>query len=317
MGALVLSAALLALQLGLSAPAQAQEPHVRGLRLASSPTAPAEVAVTEGQVKEVASGGVITYPSVTSCLTVTVRFRDGGFVGAHASLFQVPGELRSDEILAALKTLVGHRPVTAIEVRGATGAWHPSYFSRAIESYGDGEQVPIPDGQDLGGLARAVAQGLGQPRDAVSVEDVPDGDQVVGGRSGEGPAGDRRGTVEEQAGNRPGTYVMFRNGSKGEVYVYTPAGDGYGKDIGLGAWNFSPDNKTHTIQQSVNRSTGKITVWYDNQQVLSQNAAPGIGGIPFNGVFFSTFFGGHDTSWGPDHEEHAYFSNFAVGTSKF
>jgi hypothetical protein len=117
-------------------------------------------------------------------------------------------------------------------------------------------------------------------------------------------------------GNAWSTRFMFRNGTKGEVYVYTPSGDGYGKDIGLGSWNFAADNQTHTIQQSVNRSTGRITVWYDNKQVLATDAAPGISGIPFNGVFFSTFFGGHETSWGPDHTEHAYFSNFTVSTAK-
>ncbi|WP_244177795.1 hypothetical protein [Streptomyces atriruber] len=183
-GAVVLpTAALLALQLGLGAVAQAQTqprtlvgaaPHV-----ASPIVAPDRATITEGQVKEVAPGGEITYPSVTSCLTVTVRLRDGGLVGAHASLFQVPGELRSDRILAALKDRVGDRPVTAVEVRGAVGAWHPSYFVKAIESYGDGEQPPVPTGQDLDGIAEAVAQGLGRPRSTVTVEDVPDGDQTV------------------------------------------------------------------------------------------------------------------------------------------
>jgi hypothetical protein len=34
------------------------------------------------------------------------------------------------------------------------------------------------------------------------------------------------------------------------------------------------------------------------------------------GLFFSTFFGGHETSWGPSKEVHAYFSDFAVSTTK-
>jgi hypothetical protein len=29
-----------------------------------------------------------------------------------------------------------------------------------------------------------------------------------------------------------------------------------------------------------------------------------------------TFFGGHETSWGPKKEVHAYFSNFKVSTTK-
>ncbi|WAL93289.1 hypothetical protein [Streptomyces sp. Je 1-369] len=186
--AVVLPTALLALQLGLGAVAQAQAqapepvgvgPRVASPRVASPLVVPDRATITEGQVKEVARGGAITYPSVTSCLTVTVRLKDGGLVGAHASLFQVPGELRSDRILAALKDHVGGRPVTAVEVRGAVGAWHPGYFVKAIESYGDGEQPPVPNGQDLEGIARAVSQGLGQPRSMVTVEDVPDGDQTV------------------------------------------------------------------------------------------------------------------------------------------
>ncbi|MFD0548001.1 hypothetical protein ACFQ0X_01665 [Streptomyces rectiviolaceus] len=176
---MALPTALLALQLGLSPAAQAYEPAAERPHVGSSLAAPDRATVAEGQVKEVAPGGVITYPSVTSCLTVTVRLRDGGLVGAHASLFQVPGELRSDEILAALKDLVGNRPVTAIEVKGAVGAWHPSYFVKAIEGYGEGEQVPIPTGQDFDGIARAVSLGLGLPHALVTVEDVPDGDQIV------------------------------------------------------------------------------------------------------------------------------------------
>ncbi|MFC5147792.1 hypothetical protein [Streptomyces aureoversilis] len=159
-----------------AAPPSARAVAVAG-KAAAGTTAP--VRITEGQVAEAAPGGAILYPSVTSCLTVTVRLRDGGLVGAHASLFQVPGEYRSDRILSELKRAAGGRPVRAVEVRGAVGAWDPSYFVKAIESYGDGEAVPFPESPDPGGIAEAVAKGLGQPRALVSVEDVPDGDQSV------------------------------------------------------------------------------------------------------------------------------------------
>ncbi|WP_246430246.1 hypothetical protein [Streptomyces rectiverticillatus] len=159
-----------------AAPPSAQAVAVAS-KAADGTTAP--VRITEGQVAEAAPGGAILYPSVTSCLTVTVRLRDGGLVGAHASLFQVPGEYRSDRILSELKRSVGGRPVRAVEVRGAVGAWDPSYFVKAIEGYGDGEAVPFPESPDPGGIAEAVAKGLGQPRALVTVEDVPDGDQTV------------------------------------------------------------------------------------------------------------------------------------------
>ncbi|WJV50807.1 hypothetical protein [Streptomyces flavofungini] len=139
----------------------------------------ATTVVTEGQVKEAAPGGTLLYPSVTSCLTVTVQLRSGGAVGAHASLFHVPGELRSDRILDRVRSLVAGREVASVEVRGAVGAWHPTYFTKAIESYGEGEEVPVPAGRDFAGLAAAIARGLGVPTDAVTVTDVPDGDQVA------------------------------------------------------------------------------------------------------------------------------------------
>ncbi len=181
---------LLALQIGVGSAAQARTPGtatdarataagVGAGGAARTGHAPLEATISEGQMKEVAPGGVLTYPSVTSCLTITVRLSGGGLVGAHASLFQVPGELRSDGILPALKAAVGGRPVSAIEVRGAVGAWHPSYFTKAIESYGDTDPVPVPTGQDAEGIARAVADGLGLPRPLVTVQDVPDGDQTV------------------------------------------------------------------------------------------------------------------------------------------
>ncbi|WP_260479028.1 polysaccharide lyase [Kibdelosporangium aridum] len=131
---------------------------------------------------------------------------------------------------------------------------------------------------------------------------------LYGGEPGQASGGNH--------GNAWSTRFMFRNGSKGEVYVYTPGGSGYGRDVGLGSWSFAADNQTHTIEQAVNRSTGQITVWYDNRQVLSVREAPNIAAIPFKGVFFSTFFGGHDTSWGPKREVHAYFSDFSISTTK-
>ncbi|MFD0384929.1 hypothetical protein ACFQ2B_29865 [Streptomyces stramineus] len=162
-------------------PAAAAAPGGLPARPAAAATATAApVRITEGQVAEAAPGGVLLYPSVTSCLTVTVRLRDGGLAGAHASLFQVPGEYRSDQILPALRRLVGQRPVSAVEVKGAVGAWHPGYFTKAVESYGEGESVPFPSGPDAPGIAKAVAEGLGQPARKVTVEDLPDGDVRVG-----------------------------------------------------------------------------------------------------------------------------------------
>ncbi|GCD37212.1 hypothetical protein OEIGOIKO_04997 [Streptomyces chrestomyceticus JCM 4735] len=181
--ALAAAAAALALQTGTAAASGAggvPAPAAHSAPASAPAPAPASaVRITEGQVGEAAPGGALLYPSVTSCLTVTVHLADGRLVGAHASLFQVPGEYRSDRILGALRDRVGGRDVTAVEVRGAVGAWLPGYFTKAIESYGDGESVPFPSEPDPDGLAAAVADGLGQPHAKVTVTDVPDGDQTV------------------------------------------------------------------------------------------------------------------------------------------
>ncbi|MDH6709557.1 hypothetical protein P3T27_006305 [Kitasatospora sp. MAA19] len=132
------------------------------------------VSIAEGEVGEVGPQGTITYPSVTSCLVVTVYLRDGGKVGGHASLFQVPGKYSSDEVLPAVKRAVGDRPVKAVDVSGAVGAWNPSYFEKAIERYTDGA-APEPTG-DAKGIGDVVAKLLGRQGRKVTVQDVPDGD---------------------------------------------------------------------------------------------------------------------------------------------
>jgi hypothetical protein len=141
-----------------------------------------------------------------------------------------------------------------------------------------------------------------------------------------GPPGQESGGHHGQAFS---TRYMWRNhpvaGSLGncssslpcaEVYLYTPQLSlGYGRDIG-GTWNWQGDGRWHMIEQRVDRASGDITVWYDGAQVLSAaGVLGGAAGIPFSGVLFSTFFGGHDTSWGPSANENAYFADFAVSTS--
>jgi hypothetical protein len=101
-----------------------------------------------------------------------------------------------------------------------------------------------------------------------------------------------------------------------QVYTYSPLiGSGYGGNVG-GGWNWQGDGRWHLVEQEVDRRTGSVAVWYDGKRLLSASGAvAGISGIPFSGVFFSTFFGGHDSSWGPSRTEYAYFAGFAVSTS--
>jgi hypothetical protein len=143
------------------------------------------------------------------------------------------------------------------------------------------------------------------------------------GRAGKLP-GLYGGRIGQESGGNHGsgwsTRYMWRGANgvpdNGEVYLYTPASSGptgYGVDEGLGDWRFLADGKWHTVEQLVNRTTGDLTVWYDGRQVHSAHGeASGISSLPFGGVLFSTFYGGHDTSWGPASTQQAYFADFAL-----
>ncbi len=135
------------------------------------------------------------------------------------------------------------------------------------------------------------------------------------------------GAIGQESGGNHGngwsTRYMWRGNSSaadnGEVYLYTPTNSGptgYGVDLGLGSWKWTADNHWHSVEQLVNRTTGDVTVWYDGKQAyLGRHVASGIGSIPFSGVFFSTFYGGHDTTWGPKTTQHSYFADFSLSTS--
>jgi hypothetical protein len=135
------------------------------------------------------------------------------------------------------------------------------------------------------------------------------------------------GTIGQESGGTHGTdgwstRYMFRGHdgapNAGEVYLYTPTNagpTGYGVDY-FGNWDWTADGAWHTVEQLVNRQTGTVTVWFDGKEVMQDtDIATGISNIPFSGVFFSTFFGGHDTTWGPKSAEYSYFADFSLSTT--
>ncbi|KOX48666.1 hypothetical protein G3I61_19310 [Streptomyces diastaticus] len=127
--------------------------------------------VAEGEVKSVGPGGTITYPSVTSCLTITVYLRDGGKVGGHASLFKAAGGMYSDQILPAIKAQVGKSRVERIDVSGAISSWNPAYLKTAIEN-----SSTVPEQKnDPEGIRAVVSSVLGRQAKKVSVQETPDG----------------------------------------------------------------------------------------------------------------------------------------------
>lgn len=114
------------------------------------------------------------------------------------------------------------------------------------------------------------------------------------------------------------TRYMWRAEGAGEVYAYLPSSEQHGTSLGRGCWSFPPGTWT-TIHQRVQLNTpdeqdGRITVWQDDRLVLDR------GGLEFrttdelriDGLFFSTFFGGDDSTWASPVDQTVEFAEFTL-----
>ncbi len=135
------------------------------------------------------------------------------------------------------------------------------------------------------------------------------GTQVSGGRIPDGT-------------NGFSTRFMWRTGGQGEVYAYLPSSDKFGTSLGRGDFTFTP-GKWHCLEQQVVLNTpgsanGAVRAWldgkpaYQNEQMLYRTVAS----LRIEGVLFSTFFGGGDSSWAPSKDLHADFAHFATGPER-
>lgn len=111
---------------------------------------------------------------------------------------------------------------------------------------------------------------------------------------------------------------MWRKNGDGEVYAYLPTSNEYGTSIGRGNWRFQP-GVWYKIEQEVTlnqpgKADGRIRVWLDNRLVLDQGGLTfrTINTLKIEGIFFSTFFGGEDTTWAPSKDVAADFADFKV-----
>ncbi|MEM9002365.1 MAG: polysaccharide lyase [Cyanobacteria bacterium P01_F01_bin.86] len=182
--------------------------------------------------------------------------------------------------------------------------------------------VSRAEGVDLGGAQFYADLDL-PPQDELrlsyDVRFAEDFDFVKGGKlpglfGGEGASG----------GNIPdgtdgfSTRLMWRQDGDGEVYAYLPTSEGYGTSIERGAWQFEPGD-WYRIEQEVklnhpDRSDGEIRVWVNDELVIEQRNLQfrTVDSLKIDGIFFSTFFGGGDSSWSTPEDTHIDFANFEV-----
>jgi hypothetical protein len=114
---------------------------------------------------------------------------------------------------------------------------------------------------------------------------------------------------------------MWRTSGQAEVLLSDATTTGYGTDLGLGSWDWLADGQFHTLTEQVTMNTpgqpnGEITVTYNGVQVnqftgLTLSASGDTEEI--DSLMFTTFYGGHDSSWAPNSVQHIDFRNFAVG----
>lgn len=127
------------------------------------------------------------------------------------------------------------------------------------------------------------------------------------------------------------TRIMWRPNGSGEVYAYIPRPNNlcsnpsiicnpdFGVSIQRGAFGFKSGswNRVSLLVQlnnPPNVANGYVALFFNDIQAIKQTGlqlrASDV--ISAGGLYFSTFFGGDDTSWAPPADQNTYFRNIQV-----
>ncbi|KAG0339671.1 hypothetical protein BG000_001629 [Podila horticola] len=131
--------------------------------------------------------------------------------------------------------------------------------------------------------------------------------------------------------------LMWRGSGAGEVYAYVPAdpnskfcqtpevqcNDVYGKSIGRGLIYFRPSQWTRldvimSLNEPAGSQNGQLQVYMNGNQVVSMDNIPyrTTGMVGFQGLMFSSFFGGSDTSYATPVDTNVFFRNMQLSVSE-
>lgn len=122
------------------------------------------------------------------------------------------------------------------------------------------------------------------------------------------------------------TRIMWRKSGDGEAYAYilipnnlcsdqnVLCNDDYGTSLGRGQFRFQAGqwNRISLLVQlnsQAQRANGQIQVFYNDVLAITQQDLQfhSTFDLSIGGLFFSTFYGGSDSSWAPSNTTHAYF----------
>ena len=232
-------------------------------------------------------------------------------------------------------------PTSSASACPAPGAFPVAYFAPAftgpasrvfqqqyITSFGSYVETCYPAGSSApssgvpGGAQAHLPLAFGTPDDATLSFQIrfPIGYTWVKGGKLPGLCG---GQCWTGSSNGPGGWAgrfMWRSGGAGEVLLSDATTTGYGTDLGLGSWHFQADGRWHALSEHVHMNTlGQANGWID----VTYNGAlvAHFTGITFrtdtathiDSLIFSTFFGGHDSTWAPTTAQRIDFAAFQAG----
>lgn len=115
--------------------------------------------------------------------------------------------------------------------------------------------------------------------------------------------------------------LMWRTNGAAEVYGYITSSSGYGDSWGRGNFTFQADGQWHHLVERIHLNNpgladGWVSLSYDGTTDITKSGlAITDTNTPIGGLFFSTFYGGHDRSWAPSALMHIDFANFHASTT--
>jgi hypothetical protein len=115
--------------------------------------------------------------------------------------------------------------------------------------------------------------------------------------------------------------IMWRTDGEGEVYDYLPVSETWGTSLGRGYWKFDTGKwillEMQITLNEVGKNNGTTTIWINGKKVMKENniVFRKTDNLKLDGILFSTFFGGNDSSWSTPEGTYIDFDDFVVSTS--
>ncbi|KAG0287159.1 hypothetical protein BGZ97_007177, partial [Linnemannia gamsii] len=131
--------------------------------------------------------------------------------------------------------------------------------------------------------------------------------------------------------------LMWRQGGGGEVYAYIPVSDNsdfcknpnvqcndqFGKSIGRGVLYFPPGTWTRIdmvmqLNEPAGYNNGILNVYINGLKYISMNTIPyrSTGMVGFQGLMFSTFFGGNTPNYATPVDTSVFFRNVQLSVGE-